>query len=324
MTKRTGQGELSIAPARRTRLLAAVAGTWLALLLLLAGWWSVLVFRQARLIANLEELAGQGSAAVLAEYARRRTMLEGESAFFLVLLLALTGALIWLYWRESLRTRGMQAFFAAVTHELRTPLTSIRLQAEAIADGDQRAELAQRLLEDSNRLESQIDKTLELARIEGGGPLAEQVIRVRGWLERTLAAIASAWGEKLELKVTVDEAVPAIQADAAAVQMILRNLVENSIKHGGVLPVRVGIAAHARDGEVVIEYQDNGRGAGDLKPLGRLFRRGASSAGTGIGLYLVRALMRRMGGHAEFANATGGGFRAVLGFRTSPDADEGG
>jgi signal transduction histidine kinase len=322
MRKKTGQGELSVAPARRTRLLAAVAATWLVLLLLLAGWWSVLVFRQARLIANLEELAGQGSAAVMAEYARRRTMLEGESAFFLVLLLALTGILIWLYWRESQRTRGMQAFFAAVTHELRTPLTSIRLQAEAIADGDQRAEVAQRLLEDSNRLESQIDKTLELARIEGGGPLAEQVIRLRGWLERTLAAIASTWGEKVELQLSIDEALPAILADAAAVQMILRNLIENSIKHGGVLPVRVKVVARAGSGEVLISYQDNGQGAGDARPLGLLFRRGASSAGTGIGLYLVRALMMRMGGHAQFASAAGGGFQAVLGFRISPDTDE--
>ena len=322
MMKKTGQGELSVAPARRTRLLAAVAGTWLALLLVLAGWWSVLVFRQARLIANLEELAGQGSAAVMAEYARRRTMLEGESAFFLGLLLALTVILSWLYWRESQRTRGMQAFFAAVTHELRTPLTSIRLQAEAIADGDQRAEVAQRLLEDSNRLESQIDKTLELARIEGGGPLAEQVIRLRGWLERTLAAIAAAWGEKVQLEVTVDEQVPAIQADAAALQMILRNLIENSIKHGGVQPVRVSVAAHGRGEQAVIEYQDNGRGAGELQPLGLLFRRGASSAGTGIGLYLVRALMKRMGGYAEFANAAGGGFHAELGFRASREADE--
>jgi signal transduction histidine kinase len=216
----------------------------------------------------------------------------------------------------------MQAFFAAVTHELRTPLTSIRLQAEAIADGDQRAEVAQRLLEDSNRLESQIEKTLELARIEGGGPLAEQVIRLRGWLERTLATIAATWGEKVDLQVSVDEAVPAISADAAAVQMILRNLIENSIKHGGVLPVRVTVAARVRGAGVLIEYQDNGQGAGDGKPLGLLFRRGASSAGTGIGLYLVRALMKRMGGHAEFATASGGGFQAILGFRASADAVE--
>jgi signal transduction histidine kinase len=293
----------------------------LALLLVLAGWWSVLVFRQARLIANLEELAGQGSAEALAEFARRRTMLAGESAFFLLLLLALTVILVWLYWRESQRTRGMQAFFAAVTHELRTPLTSLRLQAEAIADGDQRAEVARRLLEDSNRLESQIEKTLELARIEGGGPLAEQVIRLRGWLERTLETIASTWGDKVELKVTVDEAVPAILADAAAVQMILRNLIENSIKHGGVLPVRVSVAARQRAAEVALDYQDNGQGAADTRPLGLLFRRGASSAGTGIGLYLVRALMKRMGGRAEFASTAGGGFQAVLSFRISSDAD---
>ena len=109
--------------------------------------------------------------------------------------------LAWLYWRENRRARGMQAFFAAVTHELRTPLTSIRLQAEAIAEGDQRVELARRLLEDSHRLESQIDKTLELARIEGGGPLAEQAIPLRGWLERALRGIVAAHGARVELQV---------------------------------------------------------------------------------------------------------------------------
>src|SRR5258706_7070185 len=111
-------------------------------------------------------------------------MVVGESSVFLLLLLAVTALLGWLYWRENRRARSMQAFFAAFTHELRTPLTSIRLQAEAIAEGDQRAELARRLLEDSHRLEAQIDKTLELARIEGGGSLAEQAVPLRGWLER--------------------------------------------------------------------------------------------------------------------------------------------
>jgi len=74
-------------------------------------------------------------------WARRRTvvatrlMLIGESATSLALLAVVSLLLAWLYWREHRRARAMQAFFASVTHELRTPLTSIRLQAEAIAEG---------------------------------------------------------------------------------------------------------------------------------------------------------------------------------------------
>jgi signal transduction histidine kinase len=47
-----------------------------------------------------------------------------------------------------------------------------------------------------------------------------------------------------------------------------------------------------------------------------MFLRGGESRGTGVGLYLVRVLMERMGGHVEFAHAAGGGFAVTLHFRT--------
>jgi signal transduction histidine kinase len=248
-------------------------------------------------------------------------MLIGESSVFLILLLAVSALLAWFYMRESRRARGMQAFFAAVTHELRTPLTSIRLQAEAIAEGDQRATLARRLLEDSNRLESQIDKTLELARIEGGGPLAEQAVPLGGWLERTLNTIVAGYGERVHLTVRVHEPLPDILADAAAVQMILRNLVENSVRHAHLESVQLSVSACVAAGKVLVEYTDNGAGtAVPARELGRLFERGAGSGGSGVGLYLVRALMNRMGGRAEFFSAPGAGFRAELRFSASTDA----
>ena len=318
MIAKAGQGTLSVVPTRRTRLFAVLAAAWIVLVLSLGAWWITLVIRQAHRIGELQSLAGIDHSAVAAEWASTRRMVIGESSVFLLLLAAVTAMLAWLYWRESLRARGMQAFFAAVTHELRTPLTSIRLQAEAIAEGDQRVELARRLLEDSNRLESQIDKTLELARIEGGGPLAEQSVPLRGWLDRTLAAIAAAHGQRLDLKVDIDGALPPILADAAAVQMILRNLVENSVRHAGMERVQVRLTARASGNQVLLEYGDNGTGtAVPPRDLGRLFGRGSGSSGAGVGLYLVRTLMRRMGGRAEFSSIAGSGFRAELHFAAS-------
>ena len=323
MNRRNGQGSLSVLPERRTRWIAAVVALWLLLLLALAAWWSTLVYRQAMRIAELESQLGRaaGSAGeVGAQWDRTRLMLVGEGSFFVLLLVALSAALAWLYWRENRRARGMQAFFASVTHELRTPLTSIRLQAEAIAEGEQRAELARRLLEDSHRLESQIDKTLELARIEGGGPLSEQAIPLRGWLEHVVSLCAEAHGDALQVQVTVAPSLPAVLADAAAVQMILRNLIENSVRHAGLHPVVVQIRAAERDGRVLVDYRDNGQGLpGGHRDLGLLFRRGAGSQGSGIGLYLVRALMRRMGGTVQFMGGPGGaadehGFHAELQF----------
>jgi len=323
MSVKAGQGSLSVLPVRRARWLAMLAALWLVLVLSLGGWWVTYFVRQARLIADLQSLAGSAQSQVAAQWARTRLMLVGESSVFLALLLAVSALLAWFYLREARRARGMQAFFAAVTHELRTPLTSIRLQAEAIAEGDQRVELARRLLEDSSRLESRIDKTLELARIEGGGPLSEQSVPLRTWLERTLPGIAAAHGAQLEAQVDSGESLPPVAADAAALQMIMRNLVENSARHAGRERVQVRVSVR-RDGErVLLDYRDDGVGtAVHGRELGRLFGRGSGSGGSGVGLYLVRALMERMGGRADFSSAPGSGFRAEL--RFAPSSEEAG
>jgi signal transduction histidine kinase len=313
-----GKGSLSTAPMRRTRLLAVAAALWLSLQLILVIWWATLIERQARHIAQLEALAGNSAGDAAAQWSRTRLMLVGESSTSLALLLAVTLLLAWLYWREHRRARSMQAFFASVTHELRTPLTSIRLQAETIAEGDQRAELARRLLEDSHRLESQIDKTLELARIEGGGPLREQGIPLHAWLTRSLQDIASAHGSRLDLQAQVPAELPPIQADAGALQLIVRNLVENSVRHAQVNPVTVRLTASQRGDQLVLEYEDNGCGvAAGAGRLGRLFGRGPDSSGAGVGLYLVRRLMQRMGGKSHFNTTPAAGFRAELWFQVS-------
>jgi len=318
MNDSAGKGGLSTAPMRRTMLLAAAAVLWLSLQLVLVVWWATVIERQARQLVALDGLRGGSTEMAAAQWSRTRLMLVGESITSLALLLAVSLLLAWFYWREHRRARSMQAFFASVTHELRTPLTSIRLQAEAIAEGEQRVELAQRLLEDSHRLESQIDKTLELARIEGGGPLREQSIPLNGWLARVLEDIAQTHGSALEVLAHVDAGLPPVQADAAALQMILRNLIENSVRHARVSPVRVRLTAALRGSELVLEYQDNGQG---VQPgsgrLGRLFGRGPNSSGAGVGLYLVRRLMQRMGGRVKFDTAPGEGFRAELWFAVS-------
>jgi signal transduction histidine kinase len=299
-------------------MIAGVVSGWLALQIALVVWWATVIDRQARRIAALEALGGTDHGIAASEWSRTRLMLVGESSSFFALLLAVSVLLAWLYWREHRRARSMQAFFASVTHELRTPLTSIRLQAEAIAEGAGDSALARRLLEDTHRLESQIDKTLELARIEGGGSVSDQAIPLAGWLTRALQELVAAHGARLDLRAHVDASLPPIQADAAALQMILRNLVENSVRHAHRDPVRVRLTAVARERSVVLEYQDDGEGVTPgTGRLGRLFGRGAGSGGAGVGLYLVLRLMQRMGGRARFDTAPGEGFRAELEFRVA-------
>jgi len=192
-------------------------------------------------------------------------------------------------------------------------LTSIRLQAEAIAEGERSADLARRLLEDSYRLESQIDQTLELARIEGGGPLSEQAVPLQSWVPRALEGILAAYGERVNLDLQIDAALPPVQADAGALQMVLRNLVDNSVRHSRRDPVKVRIRAHSCGERVALDYEDNGVGIEhSAARLGHLFARGSRSSGAGVGLYLVRRLMQRMGGTIHFTPASSEGFRCEL------------
>ena len=135
MKDNAGKGGLSRAPMHRARWLAAAAALWLSLQLVLVVWWATVIERQAAQIAALEALQGGNVGQAAAQWSRTRLMLIGESATSLALLAVVSLLLAWLYWREHRRARAMQAFFASVTHELRTPLTSIRLQAEAIAEG---------------------------------------------------------------------------------------------------------------------------------------------------------------------------------------------
>jgi signal transduction histidine kinase len=314
------RGALSLQQVRQSRIVALLAGIWMMLILLLGGWWATIVIRQARRVAELSIAVGRSEQAALQELQETQRMLFWESSTFLLLLLTLSAALLWFYWRDMLRARGTQAFFAALTHELRTPLTSVRLQTEAIAEGEPSAELVERLLADTHRLESQIDKTLELARLEGGGSLAEQAIRLDPWLPRVLGSIVATESGEAQVETTVDPGLPAIRGDTSAVQMILRNLVENSVRHGDVARVAIEVQVRRAGDGVELRYSDSGRGHdGDHERLGRLFQHGSSARGTGMGLYLVRVLMDRMGGTVRFGAAPGGGFEARLSFKASAE-----
>ncbi|MBI3558021.1 MAG: HAMP domain-containing histidine kinase [Deltaproteobacteria bacterium] len=302
----TGKGRISVLPNQRLRLMLAAQLLWLATICLLGAWWGRLLMRQASRIAELEGQTGISLRTAHEHWQRTQRMLFWESATFFGFLMAATALLFSLYWREARRARGVQAFFASLTHELRTPLTSIRLQAESIADAsdsEHREKLVGRLLEDTSRLESQVERTLELARVEGGGSVLSQSFLLKPWLDYFLRTWDEGRGLKLRVNSNVTESQ--IQADPGAVQIILKNLLENTMRHSGQEKVMsVNLTTEERDGWVVLRYSDDGLGfKGDARKLGQLFEKGPESQGAGVGLYLVSALMQRMGGRAEFATS---------------------
>lgn len=306
----TLQGRTNSASQRRLRLMIGAQLFWLAIVLLLGGWWCRLVLIQAARIAELETGLGMIPEAVLNQL-RTHRMVFWESLTYFTLLIGSTIVVFWLYWRDVKRSRGVQAFFAAMTHELRTPLTSIRLQAEALGEelssNPHQKIWVDRLLEDTLRLESQVERTLELARVEGGGPVFPEAIELKPWLERWASGCREAYGPKVRISLSITDVT--VTADPTALGVVLRNLLENSVRHAkrresDILEIRIDARPDA--GGVLLKFQDNGPDfSGDRRMLGEIFEKGASSPGTGVGLYLIRVLTAQMGGKASFRAGQG-------------------
>ncbi len=292
----------------RFRLIMAIHLLWLGTVFTLGAWWGRLLLRQAKSIVELETQLGTPLDIAQKHWVHTERMLVWESAFYFGLLVACYLLLLWLYWRDVKRAKGLHAFFASVTHELRTPLTSIRLQAESIAEsldekGNQR-DLVQRLLEDTLRLEAQVERTLELARIEGGGPVYKQQLQIKPWLDRLLKTWATDYPGKVSYEIDVEDLL--IDADPSAMQVVVKNILENSLRHSGKEAIAMRVHSTAEGKGVALSFNDNGEGyKGEREILGKLFQKGPSSSGTGVGLYLVSVLMRRMGGTASFGTSSG-------------------
>ena len=212
-------------------------------------------------------------------------------------------------------------FVANVSHELRTPLTAIKGYAETLlgAAGDD-PEARRRFLSvidrHSERLGRLIDDLLTLSDLELGRiPLRLGTVAVAPAVEDVLQILAdTAARGGVELGARIDQACPALEADADRFRQVLINLVDNAIKYtpgGGRVSVR---AAAAYGGLVEIAVEDTGVGIpSDALPrlTERFFRvdKGRSRAlgGTGLGLAIVKHIVQAHGGELAITSTVGRG-----------------
>ena len=313
-----GKGRLTSVPRRRLGLLIAAHLLWLGVVSLLGAWWVRLVLSQAEQISELKKAAGMAAGFADSLMAKTQRMIFWESSTYALLLFGSSLLILGLYWKESARSRSVQAFFASMTHELRTPLSSIRLQAESVAE-TLPAEIKQRtflnrLIEDTQRLENQVERTLELARVEGGGTVFTESLDFVSWFQRMQGQWREAYGVNLLLHVDIASLVDApMRGDQTALSVIFRNLLENSFRHSKGTSVEVTVAGQKVPEGIQLSFKDAGASfEGDRSRLGRIFEKGSRSSGAGVGLYLIHILMKQMGGSAHFLG--GPGFEVQLRF----------
>lgn len=227
-------------------------------------------------------------------------MMRWEGSFFFLFLILLGVSLFMMYLRDMKKTNAMQVFFASLSHELKTPLASMRLQAEVIKDlvedeshsHDQLSDLTKRLIQDTHKLESELEKSLQLSRVEQDGTLSLVPINIERYLKHTIARYVSIF----EVDIHIAEDAKEIMADELALKVIIRNLFENTLRHQPDAK-KIQLSAKREGNQVILSYDDLGQAfQGSANHLGTLFYKFNSTKGSGIGLYLIKNLMRKMDG----------------------------
>ena len=237
------------------------------------------------------------------------SMVKWEGGTFILLISLLWMIFLYQYFKDRKRNQMIRDFFATMTHELKTPLSRVRLQTEVVAeainmvsvdDGKRLTDLSQRLINDTQNLEYQLDKIIQLARVERGEKLSCEAIDLYDFIRDCHRK----WvGERLELSFESSrEYRPLIYADEFALEIIFRNLFENTFLHGKKRCVRISLV---EDGKMVtLHYHDGHFFSGDSEKMGTLFYKHASK-GAGIGLYLIKKLMQQMNGFFKVKNYQG-------------------
>jgi two-component system osmolarity sensor histidine kinase EnvZ len=205
---------------------------------------------------------------------------------------------------------------AGISHDLRTPLARLRLEVEmGVPDAPTRERMASDIADVDTIIGQFLDYARERPTVLAPVPLAATV-------ERAVAPYR-ARGD-VRLRIHVPEGLQPL-ADAAGLQRILSNLLENAVRHGHSADgyAVIDIEATAAERDIALTVRDHGPGVDEalLPRLTEPFFRGESARttpGSGLGLAIVRRSAERMGGTCELRNADGGGLAVTVRLPTAP------
>ncbi len=208
-------------------------------------------------------------------------------------------------------------FIDSVTHELKSPIASLKLYLQTLnrrsIPPEKVGAFYGTMLEDVERLDHLINHLLEVGRLDRRRANAEEgdvrLDKVLAGCVQSVALLYRLPPDTIKLE-TVPCIVRGLHGD---IEIIFRNLLDNAVKYAGQEPeIHVRMRVKYND-EAVVEVTDNGPGIPPSKRrfiFGRFTRLGVElqreKPGTGLGLYLVRTLVRRLRGEVKVKDAPTG------------------
>ena len=214
-------------------------------------------------------------------------------------------------------------FIATISHELRTPMAAVFGASQTLlhrADdltADGRRQLLEMIAAQASRLSQITEEILLTTQLDRGDVTVDhQPVDVGAVAQASVEALRSQLPEDVSVEVDVDPDVGTASGDADRIQQVLVNLLDNAAKYG-VSPVTVHV--EQTNGVIQIHVADRGPGI-PLSEQERIFEKfyradphhTRTPSGTGLGLYISRELIRRMGGRIEVRSRPGTGSTFVV------------
>jgi len=208
-------------------------------------------------------------------------------------------------------------FVRIVSHQLRSPITNLSWAIDSLMAGDlgriekSQLEYFQILKENSSRMKELIKDLLITSRIEEGTlPIKKEKVSL---IEITKSLISGflpfAKASNVEIKFDFDKNLPEISTDPDQVKVVIENLLDNAIRYMGKKG-EVKISLRKSEGKVLFEIADNGLGIleEDQKYIfQKFFRSKSNKGGTGLGLFITKSIVEKLGGKIWFESKEGEG-----------------
>ena len=213
-------------------------------------------------------------------------------------------------------------FLSAVSHNLRTPLASIRAAASTLRSPsahlapEDRREMLDTVIDETERLERLVTKTLDLSRIRAGGVEPELRVAEIGDLATAAVRRLRPLTHDHTIRLAVDAELPAVCVDVGMIEEVFLDLLENALRFAPS-GSEICVSAEPVGDFIEVRVADHGPGV-PPDERSRIFEEFArvdarpDATGTGLGLAIVRALIAAHGGHVWCEETAGGG--ATFGF----------
>ena len=226
--------------------------------------------------------------------------------------------------REIRRNEKQDAFLNAMTHELKTPIASIKLYLETLqtreVDDKKRKEFHNIMLADCDRLLTTVEQVLAASKTrETSRKLNLSKIEVGALITECVDLVRSRYNLENEvIKFSPPNEDIFVSGDLTELRTVFSNLLDNAVKYSKEI-IDVSIKMRERQKSIIeIRIKDQGVGIsqGELKTVFRRFYRVESDAtqttkGTGLGLYIVRSVIKKHGGKT-FAKSKGEGKGSIF------------